>query len=271
MSPVASLRGWPKSHGPGGRNHVDCPAEIRGIRTYVFHGFRPLIPRQIGHPFRRVVSREEASQDNPLPCPVFNNGERRGGEREVVDAPTPSPRGPRQDPARRSERGRRPGYGCSKWPRSCRFDGWNAAVASLGPDRCNRNIAHVQPTGACHYHGLPEGLINRLGEGVDGAADGVPFYLCYAYQDRNDPRSGLVALRGSWMLRPGTRAGGPGGLYGDTFREDWEYVECLGDLYRLQRPVRRNAAIPRQRVPLLHYCRLSLDPSVRVWYVGWFV
>ena len=37
----------------------------------------------------------------------------------------------------------------------------------LGTD-CNN--AHVQPTGAYHYHGLPEGLINRLGEGVDGAA-----------------------------------------------------------------------------------------------------
>ena len=106
----------------------------------------------------------------------------------------------------------------------------------LGTD-CNN--AHVQPTGVYHYHGLPEGLINRLGEGVDGAtdmiaggfaADGFPFYLRYGYQDSNDPQSGLVAMRGSWMLRSGTRPSGPGGPYDGTFREDWEYVEGSGDL-----------------------------------------
>ncbi len=77
----------------------------------------------------------------------------------------------------------------------------------------------MQPTGACHYHGLPEGLINRLGEGVHGAADmiaggfaadGFPFYLHYGYRDPNDPQSGLVAVRGRWMLRPGTHPSGPG-------------------------------------------------------------
>ena len=106
----------------------------------------------------------------------------------------------------------------------------------LGTD-CNN--AHVQPTGAYHYHGLPEGLINRLGEGPDGAtdmiaggfaADGFPFYLRYGYRDPNDPQSGLVAMQGSWMLRPGTRPSGPGGPYDGTFREDWEYVEGSGDL-----------------------------------------
>ena len=98
------------------------------------------------------------------------------------------------------------------------------------------NTAHVQPTGAYHYHGIPESLINRLGEGPDGAADmiaggfaadGFPFYLRYGYRDPNDPQSGLVAVRGSWMLRPGTRPGGP---YDGTFREDWQYVEGSGDL-----------------------------------------
>ena len=106
----------------------------------------------------------------------------------------------------------------------------------LGTD-CNN--AHVQPTGAYHYHGLPEGLINRLGEGPDGAtdmiaggfaADGFPFYLRYGYSDPSDPQSGLVAMQGSWMLRPGTRPTGPGGPYDGTFREDWEYVAGSGDL-----------------------------------------
>ena len=64
-----------------------------------------------------------------------------------------------------------------------------------GPDRWNCSIALVQATGASHYHGLPEGLVNRLGEGVEGAtdmiaggfaADGFPFYLRYSYRDLSE-------------------------------------------------------------------------------------
>lgn len=106
----------------------------------------------------------------------------------------------------------------------------------LGTD-CNN--AHVQPTGAYHYHGLPEGLINRLGEG-DGtavdmilggyAADGFPIYLRYGYADPGDRDSGLATIEASWELRTGTRPSGPGGAFDGTFREDWEYVEGSGDL-----------------------------------------
>lgn len=110
-----------------------------------------------------------------------------------------------------------------------------AEFSWLGTD-CNN--AHVQPTGAYHYHGIPEGLANRLGEG-DGpadmilagwAADGFPFYIRYGYADPNDAESGLVAMEASWELRSGTRADGPGGAYDGTFREDWEFVEGSGDL-----------------------------------------
>ena len=65
---------------------------------------------------------------------------------------------------------------------------------------------------------------------ADSPRTGFPFYLRYGYQDSNDPQSGLVAMRGSWMLRSGTRPSGPGGPYDGTFREDWEYVEGSGDL-----------------------------------------
>ena len=37
----------------------------------------------------------------------------------------------------------------------------------------NCSNLHVQPTGAYHYPGLPEGPINRLGKGPDGATDTV--------------------------------------------------------------------------------------------------
>lgn len=108
--------------------------------------------------------------------------------------------------------------------------------AWLGTD-CNN--AHVQPNGEYHYHGLMEGLINRLGE-RDGApddlilggyaADGFPFYLRYGYADPSDASSDVVVMETSWELRDGTRAGGPGGAYDGTFREDWTYVEGSGDL-----------------------------------------
>lgn len=106
----------------------------------------------------------------------------------------------------------------------------------LGTD-CNN--AHVQPSGSYHYHGLPEGLINRLGEGAGTpsdmilggyAADGHPFYLRYGYADPDDPESGLVVVEASWELREGTREDGPGGAYDGTFRQDWEFVPGSGDL-----------------------------------------
>ncbi|MEM8769255.1 MAG: YHYH protein [Pseudomonadota bacterium] len=112
----------------------------------------------------------------------------------------------------------------------------SAAFTWLGTD-CNN--AHVQPTGTYHYHGLPEGLIDRLGESDVGAdtmilggyaADGFPFYLRYGYANPEDPASDLVPVAGSWELRSGTRGSEPGGAYDGTFREDWEYVVGSGDL-----------------------------------------
>ena len=55
------------------------------------------------------------------------------------------------------------GAGTTTWRQT---DG--ARFTWLGTD-CNN--AHVQPTGAYHYHGIPESLINRLGEGPNGATD----------------------------------------------------------------------------------------------------
>ena len=61
------------------------------------------------------------------------------------------------------------------------------------------NHAHVQPTGAYHYHGMPELLIDFLGEDstmtlVGWAADGFPVYARYGFSAANDPKSGIVSL-----------------------------------------------------------------------------
>ena len=102
----------------------------------------------------------------------------------------------------------------------------------------DKNNAHVQPSGAYHYHGIPTGLVERLG-GFDQvlllgyAADGFPIYGPNGYADPMDPASELRPLRANYQLKPGTRPSGnrgPGGKYDGTFVQDWRYVKGSGDL-----------------------------------------
>ena len=98
------------------------------------------------------------------------------------------------------------------------------------------NNAHVQPTGAYHYHGLPSGLIAKLGgEGkkmllVGWAADGFPIYTSYAHSVATNSASPLKQMRSSWQLKKGERNGGPGGKYDGKYTVDYEYVAGTGDL-----------------------------------------
>ena len=79
------------------------------------------------------------------------------------------------------------------------------------------NNAHVQPNGAYHYHGLPTGLMTRLGGDakkmllVGYAADGFPIYTSYAYRMATNAASPLRQMHSSWRLKKGDRPGGPGG------------------------------------------------------------
>lgn len=103
---------------------------------------------------------------------------------------------------------------------------------NLGIDDSN---AHVQPSGAYHYHAMPEGLLTVLNKGtqmtlVGWAADGFPVYARYGHQDPLDATSPIVVLKGSWQIKSGTRPSGPGGSYDGTFTKDWEYVAGSGDL-----------------------------------------
>ena len=76
---------------------------------------------------------------------------------------------------------------------------WNyeakSGAINLGLDA---NNAHVQPTGAYHYHGLPTGLMQlRGGDGkkmllVGYAADGFPIYTSFGHSVATNATSPLT-------------------------------------------------------------------------------
>ena len=115
------------------------------------------------------------------------------------------------------------------------------------------NHAHVQPTGEYHYHGMPELLIDFLGNEqgmtiVGWASDGFPVYARYGYSDPNNSNSGLINLQPSWKIKENPDNGRPdtlislGGGAGQgttnpnipipmgAFTQDFEYEENYGDL-----------------------------------------
>jgi hypothetical protein len=131
---------------------------------------------------------------------------------------------------------------------------WN--IEALGHETFDfgddMNHAHVQPNGAYHYHGIPELLIDFLGDQdgmtlVGWASDGFPVYVRYGYADPENSQSQLKALTTSYRLksqpdenRPNTLTailGGPNAnsninkpIPMGAFTQDYEYVEGLGDL-----------------------------------------
>lgn len=108
--------------------------------------------------------------------------------------------------------------------------GWQLAALNnlLGFDE---NNAHVQPTGAYHYHG-PMGLLTRRDqpELIGFAGDGFPIYGPYGYASPSDSTSAVVELTSSYQLKSGQRSNGPLGAYDGTYIEDYEYIHGSGDL-----------------------------------------
>ncbi len=110
------------------------------------------------------------------------------------------------------------------------------SLVDLGLDDSH---AHVQPTGAYHYHGVPSGLVELLDKGEDMilvgfAKDGFPMYYS---------KSGAFAP--SYRLATKSRTGDAcnysnpketinkelnNTLPDGTFVSDWEYVAGLGNL-----------------------------------------
>ncbi|MBB5515534.1 hypothetical protein FHS89_001546 [Rubricella aquisinus] len=116
-----------------------------------------------------------------------------------------------------------------------RSSGWNydalGGAIALGLDA---NYAHVQPTGAYHYHGLPIGLMQDEGWTQSShspllgyAADGFPIYALTGVVEGE-----VRMVTSSYALKSGERPGGsqPTGVYDGTFVQDWEYVAGLGSL-----------------------------------------
>lgn len=126
-------------------------------------------------------------------------------------------------------------YAAEWWQRNP-ASGWQynplGSAIDLGLDD---NHAHVQPSGAYHYHGIPTGLVETLPSArhsplIGWAGDGFPLYLNRGYKRAKDAGSGLKTLRSSYALKSGTRPNGPGGTYNGDFEEDYAYVPQSGRL-----------------------------------------
>ncbi len=139
-----------------------------------------------------------------------------------------------------------------------RSSGWryeaHTGFLDLGLDEHN---AHVQPTGAYHYHATPVGLVQKLGsdEGkmllLGWAADGYELFTANCGSG-TDGGAGKP-MKASWRLRSGARpaqANGPGGNYDGRFTEDWEFEKDCGDLDEINGHV---APTPSHPKGIYHY------------------
>lgn len=130
----------------------------------------------------------------------------------------------------------------AEWWKGDPNSGWQYEALTLGPRLgLDANNAHVQPTGAYHYHGLPTALLKALRADdrmtlIGWAADGFPIYGPSCYSQPNDPDSKVIAMWSSYRLKRGRRPGGrngyrgPGGRHDGTFVQDYEFIPDSGDL-----------------------------------------
>ena len=133
---------------------------------------------------------------------------------------------------------------CDDSGSACTLNGnagsWN--IEALGQSSFNfgtdDNNAHVQPDGAYHYHGIPEGFVTKQGGNsstmtlIGWAADGFPIYARFGYSIADDDSSSLKVITGSYELVSSVSANRPStSTYPlGAFQQDWEYVADSGDL-----------------------------------------
>lgn len=151
-----------------------------------------------------------------------------------------------------------------------RNSGWTyealGGTSNLGIDQ---NLAHVQPNGAYHYHGMPTGLIQRLGGDsnrmvlVGWAADGFPIYTSMGYSDPKSDASSLRTMKSSYRLKHGSRPDPPGNNYDGNFTQDFEFVPGSGDLDECNG---RFGVTPEYPAGIYHYHITSEFPFIsRSW------
>lgn len=131
---------------------------------------------------------------------------------------------------------------------------------NFGIDHAN---AHLQRTGAYHYHGIPTPMMSDKQPTLIGyAADGYPIYGPLGYKDSTNAKSPLVTLRSSWQLKTVARPEspqGPGGLPDGRYTADFEFKPGSGDLDRLNG---RFAVTPEYPKGVYHYVLTATFPHV---------
>ena len=132
---------------------------------------------------------------------------------------------------------------CDNTGTSCSLVGGSGAwrMEALGQTSfkfgTDSNNAHVQPDGAYHYHGMPEGVITGQGKGtamtlIGWAADGFPIYARYGHSTATDATSATRVLTSSYQVKATPDANRSStSLYPmGTFTQDYQYVAGSGDL-----------------------------------------
>jgi hypothetical protein len=161
--------------------------------------------------------------------------------------------------------------GAAEWwhgDRDWQYEPLTMAPLYLGADASH---AHVQPSGAYHYHGIPTALVHALTDGkqkmviVGWAADGFPIYNNVGHSDPKDATSPLKTLKSSYRVKSGERPSGPGGKYDGKFVADYEYLPNLGDLDECNG---RFSVTPEYPGGIYHYVLTEQFPYIPRMYRG---
>lgn len=116
---------------------------------------------------------------------------------------------------------------------------WNIEALGQGYFRFGTDSSngHVQPGGAYHYHGVPEGFVAKLNKGqamtlIGWALDGFPIYARYGFSRAEDARSVVAVMHGSYGIKETPDPGRPpvSRFPMGTFTQDYAYRAGSGDL-----------------------------------------
>jgi hypothetical protein len=138
-------------------------------------------------------------------------------------------------------------------------------VFDFGEDE---NNAHVQPGGAYHYHGVPEGMLSPEAKAgkemamIGWAADGFPVYARYGYPRPNIMLGDLKLMQPSYQMKAAPDPDRPSIdiVPMGAFQQDWEYVEGLGDLDQCNG---RFGSTPEFPEGIYHYYATDAYPYVQ--------